>query len=233
LNSKRPQPRPREIGAPRGVALIGGVLLHGRGRSLEEKVDLAARFDGPGRVAHGAHESHRSDAFDGAQGIRWIVPRADTGSWYPNRFFDGVAANEPHLSLALERCHLAVEEASEGGRLKPAQLVIAGFSQGACLALEYALRHPGRVGTLIVLTGALIGTPEPGIRLDGLRVLLTGSDVDDWVPEQYVHQTARVFTELGAVVTLRMYPGRPHIVNEDEIVEARELLTARLKEAAV
>lgn len=192
--------------------------MHGRGRSLEEKVDLAARFGGP-------------QGFDEVQGIRWVIPRADTGSWYPNRFFDGVAANEPFLTRALERCHAAVEEAGEGGRLKPAQLVIAGFSQGACLTLEYALRYPSRVGTLIVLTGALISTPDPGTRLDGMRVLLTGSDVDDWVPEHYVYETARVLTDLGADVTLRMYPGRPHIVNEDEIVKARELLTARLAEA--
>ena len=189
---------------------MGGVLLHGRGRSPEEKVDLAARFG-------------KSD------GIRWVVPRAETGgSWYPNRFFDGVKANEPHLTRAVERCHAAVEEASEGGRLKPAQLVIAGFSQGACLALEYAVRHPGRVGTLIVLTGALIGTPAPGTRFEGLRVLLTGSDVDDWVPEQYVYDAARVLSELGAEVRLRMYPGRPHIVNEEEIVEARAMLADRL-----
>jgi phospholipase/carboxylesterase len=225
LNSG-PQPvspaKTREIGAPRGVARVGGVLLHGRGRSLEEKVDLAARFGGP---------SSASAQFDDAHAIRWVIPRADTGSWYPNRFFDGVAANEPFLSRALEQCHLAVEEASEDGRLKPAQLVIAGFSQGACLALEYAVRHPGRVGTLIVLTGALIAMPDPGTRLDGLRVLLTGSDVDDWVPEQYVYEAARVFTDLGANVTLCMYPGRPHIVNEDEIVQARELLTTLLAEA--
>lgn len=181
------------------------MLLHGRGRSPEEKIDLAARF--------GASE-----------GLRWIVPRADTGSWYPNRFFDGCQANEPHLTKAVDRCHLAVEEAREGGRLAPGQLVIVGFSQGACLALEYAVRHPGRVGALIVLTGALISPPDPETHLQGLRVLLTGSDVDDWVPEHYVHATARVLEERGAHVTLRMYPGRPHIVNEEEIAESRVLL---------
>jgi phospholipase/carboxylesterase len=183
--------------------------LHGRGRSPLEKVDLAARFGG-------------------LDGIRWMVPAADTGSWYPNRFFDGVPANEPFLSEAVARCHAAAIEASEGGRLGPERLVIAGFSQGACLALEYALRHPGVVGTLIVLTGGLVGAPSPHVRLSGLRVLLTGSDIDDWVPERYVLDTARVLTDLGAEVTLRMYRGRAHVVSEDEIEQAREMLRALL-----
>ncbi len=157
-----------------------------------------------------------------------MVPAADTGSWYPNRFFDGVPANEPFLTEAVARCQAAVVEASEGGRLGPERLVIAGFSQGACLALEYALRYPGSVGTLIVLTGALVGAPSSDIRLNGLRVLLTGSDIDDWVPERYVLDTAQVLTDLGAQVTLRMYPGRPHVVNEDEIEQARDILRALL-----
>lgn len=213
MGSKGIQPRVREIGSPRGVSRLGGVLLHGRGRSPEEKIDLAARFGTP-------------------DGVRWVVPTAERrGSWYPHRFFDGAAANEPFLSRAVARCHSAVDDASEGGRLKPEQLVIAGFSQGACLALEYAVRYPGRVGTLIVLTGALIGWPRPGTRFDGMSVLLTGSDVDDWVPEQHVRETARVFSELGADVTLRLYPGRPHIVSEDEIAAAREVLTGRLRDA--
>ena len=187
-------------------------MLHGRGRSPEEKIDLAARFG----------------VLDG---MRWVVPRAERGgSWYPNRFFDGAAANEPFLTRAVERCHLAVEEASEDGRLGPERLVLAGFSQGACLALEYAVRHPGRVGTLIVLTGALITPPARGTRFDGMRVLLTGSDVDDWVPERYSYETARALEQLGAEVTLRVYSGRPHIVNDDEIRAAREMLRSRLSE---
>ena len=89
-------------------------------------------------------------------------------------------------------------EAAEDGRLSPAQLAIVGFSQGACIALEYALRHPGRVGTLIVFTGGLMGLTGDGIdakwdhaaSLHGLRILLTGSDADDWIPEAATRQTA-------------------------------------------
>jgi len=188
------------------------VLLHGRGKTPQEKIDLAARF---GNI----------------QGIRWVVPEAETpGSWYPGRFFDPREANEPYLTQAVERCHQAVLEAGEYGRLAPDRLVIVGFSQGASLALEYALRHPTRAGSLIVLTGGLMGVPGSDWKkiapqsLAGLRMLLTGSDVDDWIPEESTYEAARLFRDLGADVQLRIYKGRPHIVSEEEIEEARSFL---------
>jgi phospholipase/carboxylesterase len=200
------------VGSARGASQFAGVLLHGRGKTPEEKIDLAARF---GNI----------------EGIRWVVPEAETpGSWYPGRFWDPRQINEPYLTEAVERCHEAVLEAGEYGRLGPERLVIVGFSQGACVALEYALRHPARVGSLIVFTGALMGVPGCDWKasapqsLAGLRLLLTGSDVDDWVPEENTHEAARLFRELGADVQLRIYKGRPHIVSEQEIEEARGFL---------
>jgi len=210
-------PRVRAVGSARGSSLVGGVLLHGRGKTPEEKIDLAARF---GNI----------------EGIRWVVPEAETpGSWYPGRFWDPRELNEPYLDEAVERCHEAVLEASEDGRLPPERLVIVGFSQGASLALEYALRHPGSVGSMIVLTGGLMGVPGSDWKstaprsLAGLRMLITGSDVDDWIPEASTHEAARLFRELGADVQLRIYKGRPHIVSEEEIAEARGFLTDLIK----
>jgi phospholipase/carboxylesterase len=201
----------RRAGSPRGTSRRAGVLLHGRGHTADEKVDLAARL---GTL----------------DGMRWLAPGADLGSWYPNRFWDPVEANEPFLTEAVERCDEAVVEASEDGRLLPAQIAIVGFSQGACIAVEYALRYPGRCGTLVVFTGGLMGPPGTNRQfkagsLVGLKVLLTGSDADDWIPEESTRETARVLAELGADVTMRIYHGRSHIVGDDELAEARELLT--------
>jgi phospholipase/carboxylesterase len=217
VSSGSSTPRVRAVGSARGASLVGGVLLHGRGKTPEEKIDLAARF---GNI----------------EGIRWVVPEAETpGSWYPGRFWDPREVNQPYLDEAIERCHEAVLEASECGRLEPERLVIVGFSQGACLALEYALRHPGRVGSLIVFTGALMGVPGSDWKagapksLAGLRVLLTGSDIDDWVPEYNSHEAARLFRDLGAQIQLLIYPGRPHIVSEEEIGAARNFLTSLIK----
>jgi phospholipase/carboxylesterase len=198
-----------ESGAPKGSAVLAGVLLHGRDRTREDKVLLASSF--------------------GVEGIRWLAPAADTGSWYPGRFFDPRNTNEPFLTRAIEQCDEVVEKAAEGGRLGPERLVMVGFSQGACLALEYALQRPGRCRAFIVLTGALVGPPDtvwPGSPdlLAGTRVLLTGSDADDWISEEQTRHTARILEDLGADVDLRIYHGRPHIVSEDEMTKAREFL---------
>jgi len=202
-----------ETGSPRGEARLAGVLLHGRDRTREDKVVLASSF--------------------GVPGIRWLAPAADTGSWYPGRFFEARAANEPFLTRAVEQCDRVVMEASELGRLGRDRIVVVGFSQGACLAVEYALQHPRGCGAIIVFTGALIGPPDmewPGSpdTLKGLRVLLTGSDVDEWISEEQTRHTARVLRDLGADVRLRVYQGRPHIVSEGELEEARVFLRGML-----
>jgi len=212
VSSDFTRPRVRATGSARGSSQFAGVLLHGRGKTPEEKIDLAARF---GHI----------------EGIRWVVPEAETpGSWYPGRFFDPREANEPYLTEAVQRCHEAVLEAGEYGRLGPERLVVIGFSQGASLALEYALRHPTRVGSYIVLTGGLMGVPGSDWKatapksLAGIRMLITGSDVDDWIPEASTHEAAKLFRDLGADVQMRIYQGRPHIVSEEEIAEARAFL---------
>ena len=197
-----------ETGPARGSADLAGVLLHGRGRSPEEMIGLAGRL--------------------GLEGCRWVVPAAPTGSWYPHRFMEPLNVNEPFLSEAIDDCDRAVDEASDGGRIPSARIIVVGFSQGACLAAEYTLRHPGRCSALVMFTGGLIGPPgtvwqlaSPATTLRGLPVLLTGSDVDEWVPEARVRETARVLTSLGADVRCRIYPGRPHVVGDEEIEEAR------------
>lgn len=200
-----------EAGLPRGKARSAGILLHGRDRTREEKVVLASSFQ--------------------LDGIRWLAPAADTGSWYPGRFFDPVAVNEPFLSQAIDRIDRVVDEAGEGGRLGPSQIFLVGFSQGACLALEYALRRPGRSGALVVFTGSIFGAPGevrsfPPDLLAGLRVLVTGSDSDEWIPEASTRETARLLSELGAEVRLRVYKGRPHIVSPEELAEARDFIRA-------
>jgi predicted esterase len=164
-------------------------------------------------------------------GIRWVAPAAKSGSWYPHRFMRELDWNEPYLSGAIGQCRAALREASEDGRLGPEKLVLLGFSQGACIATEYAMRHPGEVAAIIVFTGCLIGPPEEdrewgdhGTQLENLKVLITGSDWDEWIPEEITRGTAEIFEQLGAEVTLRIYQGRPHVVGDEEIAEARALL---------
>lgn len=198
-----------DAGQPPGRAELAGVLLHGRDRTAEEMLDVAAQID--------------------LTPWRWVAPAADVGSWYPHRFMDPRSMNEMALETALTRCTLALDDASESGRLGPERLALVGFSQGACVACEFVLRHPQRCRALIMFTGSIIGTDalpwrREKPRLDGIRVLITGSDVDEWVDQQRVRDSAEVLRDCGADVRLRIYQGRPHMVGPPEIEEARGLL---------
>jgi predicted esterase len=200
-----------ETGPVRGDARRAGLLLHGRERLPEEMLDIAERLS--------------------IDDFRWVAPAADGGTWYPHRFIDPFDVNEPFIAQAMDACDAAFTEMRDGGRLAPERLAIVGFSQGACIASEYVLRHPGCCGVLVMFTGGIIGHDirrwlVSGVRLDGLRVFLTGSDVDEWIPESRTRLTETILSALGADVRLRLYPGRPHIVSDEEIGEARALLEA-------
>jgi predicted esterase len=195
-----------EAGRPQGAAELGGVLIHGRYRTPHEMVYLASRM--------------------GVDNIRWIAPSAGHDrSWYPGIFMDPLSSNEPFLTHAIKTIDHAVDRAGEAGRLAPDRLVMVGFSQGACLTAEYALRHPGRCSTMVILTGGLFGPPgtvwtgSPAM-LSGSRVLITGSDVDEWIPESRIHETATALEGFGAKVKVCIYPGRAHEVSAAELAEA-------------
>jgi phospholipase/carboxylesterase len=202
-----------EAGCARGGAELAGVLLHGRGETPDAMIALARRMD--------------------VDGCRWIAPTAPAGSWYPHRFLAAVEANEPFLSNAIDLCDRAVSEAGEGGRLPT---VLVGFSQGACLASEYVLRRPGRCGAVVMFTGGLIGadgttwrlTP-PATTLGGLPVLVTGSEADEWVPAARVRETARVLSQLGARVRLRIVARSDHMVSDAEVEDARAFISRAMR----
>jgi phospholipase/carboxylesterase len=109
------------------------------------------------------------------------------------------------------------------------RIVIAGFSQGACLSSEFVASHPARYAGLIAFTGGLIGAPgaisfEPSTALQGMPALLLSGDPDPHVPWARVEETAAVLTAMGAKVTARRYPGRPHTISNEEVELAREFL---------
>ena len=158
--------------------------------------------------------------------IRWVAPSAGHDrTWYPGLFMDPLPANEPFLTHAIRSIDHAVDRASEAGLIGPSRMVMVGFSQGACLTAEYALRHPGRCSTMVIFTGGLFGPPgtvwsgTPAM-LSGTRIFITGSDVDEWIPESRVYETASALRGFGADVTVRIYHGRPHEISDAELTEA-------------
>lgn len=197
-------------GAPLDQARLAMILLHGRGASAEDILSLAdalPRF-----------------------GVAFFAPQAANRSWYPNRFIAPVETNEPHLTSALEA--IGDLTAKIVARSIPHErIMLLGFSQGACLALEFAARNPCCYGGVFGLSGALI---ENGDRprdyagdMAGAPVFLGCSEADPHIPLERVHRTTMAFHRLGADVTERIYPGLGHSVNADELT----FITARMQAA--
>ena len=196
------------------------ILLHGRNAGPENIIELAHALDHPAFI--------------------YLAPGAAGRTWYPQSFLAPTERNEPYLSSAVGIVRDLVDSLEERG-LPRSRVVLLGFSQGACLALtagagllgarRSALGYPG-LGGIIGFSGGLIG--PPGTRWEyegdagGIPVLLGCSDVDPHIPRARVEETARVFEGLGARVTLRIFPGMGHLVNEEEL----ELARALLREAA-
>jgi phospholipase/carboxylesterase len=188
------------LGAPLSSATAVMIMLHGRGARAEDILTLAPHFSQPG--------------------LAFLAPQAAGNTWYPNRFTAPIPSNEPWLSSALAfitRVHSQVTAAG----IPNEHIFLLGFSQGACLALEYAARNPNRYAGLIGLSGGLIGPDlisreAPG-SFESTPVFLGCSDVDFHIPQERVEQTALIFARMGAEVTKRLYPNMDHTVNEDEI----------------
>ncbi len=197
-------------GAPLSRAKAAMILLHGRGATADGMLDLADVFAQPD--------------------VAYLAPQAPGRTWYPYSFLAPLDQNEPHLTRALANVDDLVSELGRNG-FAPEKLVLLGFSQGGCLALEYAARNAQRYGAVIGLSAGLIG-PEGmprryGGSLADTRVVLGCSDVDAHIPVGRVHESARVLKALGGDVIERIYPGMGHTINDDEIAQVRAAL-ARL-----
>lgn len=196
-------------GAP--IEEAGGVVIaiHGRGADARDIIGLA-------------HEVAPPD-------VAIVAPEASGNTWYPYRFIEPIAHNEPYLSSALHKIGAIISDISQ--RDIPAeQIALLGFSQGACLALEFAARNARRYAALIGFSGGLIGPPGtdftyPG-SLAGTPVFLGCSDVDAHIPFERVEETATALEHLGAAVDARIYPGMGHTVNRDELQAAKALLAS-------
>ncbi len=200
----------------RGPALadarLVGIAVHGRGAGAEDILGLAEELDG-------------SD-------VAWLAPQAAGLTWYPYSFLSPIPQNEPGITSGLAVLARLVEEAARAG-VPASRVLLMGFSQGACLALEFAARHPGLYAAVVGLSGGLIGPPGtprdyPG-SLGGTPVFLGCSDVDPHIPVERVHESADVFRRMGAAVDARIYKGMGHTVNMDELSAVRAILAPRTR----
>ena len=162
----------------------------------------------------------------GLREIAYLLPAAAGRSWYPGRYFDPRAANEPWVSWALEACEATVGIALRAG-VPAERIVLAGFSQGACLLADFIARRPRPYAGAALLTGALILAREESARLpplDGLPLVMVSSRHDEWVAIDDVRATARALERAGALVELRELDEREHAIAPDAIAAVHRLL---------
>lgn len=164
-------------------------------------------------------------------GVAYLAPRAAGRTWYSHSFLEPVERNEPGRSSGLRVIERLLDRAASAG-IPAERVLLLGFSQGGCLAAEYAARNPRRYGGVAVLSGGLIGEKlsddYPG-DMAGTPVFLGCSDNDPHIPAERVHETRDVFESLGSDVEERLYAGLGHAVNEDEMEYVREMVQALLE----
>lgn len=194
-------------GQPLERAEAAMVLVHGRGGSAKGILALSEELSHPG--------------------FAYLAPQAAVNSWYPFSFLAPIADNEPQLSASLATLRTVLDRLNGVG-LPPQRTILLGFSQGACLTLEYAARFAQRYGGVAALSGGLIGpdgTPRgyPG-SMAGTAVFLGCSDGDPHIPKARVLESAQVMERLGAEVTTRLYPNLGHTINRDELKFVRIMM---------
>ena len=195
-------------GKPLGESPAVMIMIHGRDAAPANILDLAARLDQPT--------------------FTYVAPAAAGNTWYPYSFMADKEQNEPGLSSGLFVVSQLVTDLVERG-IQRKNIILLGFSQGACLTAEFAVRNADRFGGVIVYSGGLIGplgtTWECDGSFDGTPIFLGCSDVDSHVPKVRVDESTLVFESMGADVTKRFYPDMGHLVNDDEIAFTQQLMS--------
>ena len=197
----------RTTGAPLQQARGALVALHGRGATAESILTLSASLNAPD--------------------FSYLAPQADNNSWWPYSFLADIPKNEPGISSAMKAVEDVLERVVAGG-VPLERTVLLGFSQGGCLAAEFAARHAQRFGGVVSLSGGLIG-PDGTPRnytgsFVGTPVFLGCSDMDAHIPAERVRLSAKVLEQLGGSVDMRLYPRMGHTINDDELEAVRSIM---------
>lgn len=183
------------------------ILIHGRGADARDILGLASQLN--------------------ISEYALLAPEATNNSWYPYSFMANAEQNEPWLSSALDLVQEVVDEVTKYG-IATENIYLLGFSQGACLALEFSARHAQKMGGIVALTGGLIGDKINQENYNGnfneTPIFLGTGNPDPHVPIERVKESANILEKMNARVHLKVYEGRPHTVSKDEIEEANRLI---------
>jgi phospholipase/carboxylesterase len=193
-------------GEPLSAARRIAIVVHGRAQSPGYMLDaLVSRLD--------------------LDDVAYVLPGADDGSWYPGRYFDPLEANEPWLRDALEALSRAIGVATSAG-FRPEEIVLAGFSQGACLACEHLRRWPAHYAGVALLTGCLMGPggDPPIAAIPRVPTYIGTREDDEWIPAGDVRRAAAALARAGAEVSLDVRSPGPHQIDPEDVLAVRDLL---------
>lgn len=187
-------------GKPLSNASKALILLHGRGGSADDILSLANYLQ--------------------VNDFTLLAPQATNHTWYPYSFMMPQESNEPWLSSALEVINNIFDDIIKAG-IAAENIYLAGFSQGACLTLEFAARNAQKLGGIIAFSGGLIGQEINRNNYQNdfhqTPIFIGCSDIDPHIPLKRVRESEAILQEMNAMVTAKIYPGMGHTINEDEI----------------
>src|SRR2546423_508095 len=204
----RGQPILRRGPEPAAARLVA-ICIHGRGASAGDILGVAEELE--------------------LDDVAYVAPEAAGHTWYPHSFLAPLTDNQPWLNSALGVVSTIFDDLN-AQQVASERIAILGFSQGACLSLEYAARHARRYAAVVAFSGGLIG-PAGAPReytgsMNGTPLFIGCSDIDPHIPVERVRESAVVFRGLSAQVDERIYPRMGHTINGDEISRVRKLLSA-------
>lgn len=199
---------PLRLGVPPREAKVLCVFIHGRTQAPE---DMREQVVGRLKTA----------------GVSFVLPRAARGSWYDARAIDPLT-DEARRQLGTSLTHvrgIVNDFVTDAGKSLP--LLVGGFSQGACLTLEYAMKYGPWDGAMVNLTGCRVGTADcdrPFADLDRMPVYLTGSDKDPWIPVDAFAKAAEALGKARAELRCDIFPDRAHEASDTEVTQLDEIL---------
>jgi predicted esterase len=205
---------PLEFGADWTRAQAAVIFMRGHGQTSDDCQEFAEKI--------------------ACEGVRCLFPRAESGGWFPKSFLEPVEENQPQLGQSLAH-YGAILERVRGRGLALDRIILGGFSEGACLTAEFLVRNPRSYGGALILRGGLMDIGaigrRPGSGLLGVPVYVSASESDEQAPVVRARATIKTLQAGGALIRSHIFTDRPHLIGDEEIVEARKLL-AEVKQAA-
>ena len=183
------------------------VMIHGRGANARDILGLASHLN--------------------VSEYALLAPQATNNTWYPYSFMAKPEQNEPWLSAALALLQDVVDDVTGQG-IVAENIYFLGFSQGACLTLEFVARHAKKYGGVVAFTGGLIGDQldleNYKGSFDRTPVFIGTGNPDPHVPLKRVEESQDILEKMDAKVTVQVHEGRPHTISQDEIASANRLI---------